>query len=89
MSIITLRLAGKDPQNADSGSQSFWKTILVKPYPPCEFDEEKEMNLKYYADILGKVKELLEDNELLKTIMEKYDKQRLRQNMQQIEKKES
>ena len=51
-----------------------WKTILVKPYPPCEFDEEKEMNLKYYADILSKVKELLEDNELIETIMEKYDK---------------
>ena len=52
-----------------------WKTILVKPYPDCEFDEEKENNLKYYADILRKVKELLEDNELIETIMDKYKKE--------------
>ena len=32
------------------------------------------MYLKYYGDILSKVKELLEDNELIETIMEKYDK---------------
>ena len=29
-----------------------WKTILVKPYPPCEFDEEKDKNLKYYEETL-------------------------------------
>ena len=23
-----------------------WRTILVKPYPKCEFDEEKDNNLK-------------------------------------------
>ena len=32
------------------------------------------MNLKYYSDILNKVKALLEDNELIETIMNKYDK---------------
>ena len=47
---------------------------MVKPYPDCEFDEEKEKNLKYYADILLKVKELLEDDELIESIMKKYEK---------------
>ena len=51
-----------------------WRTILVKPYPPCEFDEERDKNLKYYKEILDKVKEVLEDEELIKTIMQKYDK---------------
>ena len=38
-----------------------WKTILFKPYPSCEFDEERDNNLKYCAETLKKVKELLED----------------------------
>ena len=51
-----------------------WKTILVKPYPSCEFDEERDNNLKYYGETLNKVKELLEDEEILQSIMEKYEK---------------
>ena len=51
-----------------------WKTILVKPYPPCEFDEEKDCNLKYYADTLAKIKEHFEDEELMDSIMQNYDK---------------
>ena len=46
----------------------------MKPYPPCEFDEERDKNLKYYREILNKVKEVLEDNELIETIMQNYDK---------------
>ena len=42
-----------------------WKTILVRPYPPCEFDEERDNNLKFYADTLAKVKEVLEDERQL------------------------
>ena len=51
-----------------------WKTILVRPYPYAEFAEEKEKNLEYYLHILKKVKELLEDDELIAKIMMKYDK---------------
>ena len=51
-----------------------WKTILVKPYPKCEFDEEKDNNLKYYAETLAKVKEVLEDEEIIESIMVKYNK---------------
>ena len=51
-----------------------WKTILVKPYPPCEFEEERDKTLKYYREILQKVRELLDDEELLNSIMERYDK---------------
>ena len=51
-----------------------WKTILVRPYPPCEFDEERDNNLKFYADTLAKVKEVLEDEETIDSIMAKYDK---------------
>ena len=50
-----------------------WKTILVKPYK-CEFSEEKEHYLKKYSDILSKVQEQLEDQELMDTIMSKYKK---------------
>ena len=46
----------------------------MKPYPECEFDEEKNNNLKYYAETLAKVKEVLEDEELIQTIMDKYKK---------------
>ena len=49
-------------------------TILMKPYPACEFDEERENNLKYYADTLAKVKEVLEDEEIIESIMVKYSK---------------
>ena len=42
-----------------------WETILVKPYPACDFDEEREKNLKYFADTLAKVKEVLEDQEII------------------------
>ena len=51
-----------------------WRTILVKPYPAYEFEEEKENNLKYYADTLAKVKEVLEDEEIIESIMVKYSK---------------
>ena len=51
-----------------------WETVLVKPYPACEFDEEREKNLKYFADTLAKVKEVLEDQEIIDSIMAKYDK---------------
>ena len=47
---------------------------MVKPYPPCNFDEERDQNLKYYRETLQKVRELLDDKELIKSIMEKYDK---------------
>ena len=51
-----------------------WKTILVKPYPPCEFDEERDKNLKYYENTLRKVKQILETEEIIEGIMKKYDK---------------
>ena len=53
-----------------------WVTILVKPYPPCEFDEEREKNLKYFADTLSKVKEVLEDEEIIDSLMTNYDKEK-------------
>ena len=46
----------------------------MRPYPPCEFDEERDNNLKFYAEILAKVKEVLEDEETIDSIMAKYDK---------------
>ena len=51
-----------------------WKTVLVKPYPACEFDEERDNNLKYFSDTLTKVKEVLEDEEIINKIMANYDK---------------
>ena len=53
-----------------------WKTILVKPYPYCEFDEERNGNLKHYEEILRKVKEVLEDDEIVASIMKKYNKKK-------------
>ena len=46
----------------------------MRPYPPTEFPEEKEETLKYYSSILNKVKELLEDEKLIESIMDKYEK---------------
>ena len=46
----------------------------MRPYPPCEFDEERDNNLKFYADTLAKVKKVLEDEETIDSIMAKYDK---------------
>ena len=50
-----------------------WKTVLVKPYK-CEFGEEREHYLKKYAKTLSKVHEQLEDQELIDSIMSKYNK---------------
>ena len=50
-----------------------WKTILVKPYN-SEFAEEKEHFLRKYAETLEKVQSLLEDEELITSIMTKYNK---------------
>ena len=52
-----------------------WTTILVRPYK-SELDEEKDKNLKYYEGILKKVRELLEDEELIIKIMCKYNKRK-------------
>ena len=51
-----------------------WKTVLVKPYK-CEFGEEREHYLKKYADILNEVQLLLEDQELIDSIMAQYNKE--------------
>ena len=48
--------------------------MLVRPYPPTEFPEEKEKNLAYYSQVLNKVKVLLEDDKLIQSIMDKYEK---------------
>ena len=50
-----------------------WKTILVKPYK-CEFAEEKEHFMKKYEGILNKVQELLDDKEIIDSIMKQYNK---------------
>ena len=52
-----------------------WKTVLVKPYK-CEFGEEREHYLKKYAKTLSKVHEQLEDQELIDSIMSKYNKKK-------------
>ena len=54
-----------------------WTTILVKPYEaahPNPFAEEKAYNMNKYEEIIEKVQELLEDEELIKSIVDKYDK---------------
>ena len=50
-----------------------WKTVLVKPYE-TEFPEEKTHYMNKYEDILSKVQDLLEDEEIIKSIMDQYDK---------------
>ena len=45
-----------------------WKTILVRPYK-SEFAEETEHYLKKYSETLKKVQELLDDKELINSIM--------------------
>ena len=52
-----------------------WKTVLVRPYPPTDFPEEKENNLKYYSEILNIVKVLIDNEKLIQSIMNKYDKE--------------
>ena len=54
-----------------------WTTILVKPYEaahPNPFAEEKAYFMNKYEEIIEKVQGLLEDEELVKSIMDKYDK---------------
>ena len=51
-----------------------WKTILVRPYKYTEFAEEREKTLQHYADVLKKVKELLEDDEIIESITMQFDK---------------
>ena len=50
-----------------------WTTILVRPYK-SEFAEEKEKNLEHFVSILKKIREILEDEELIRKIMSKYNK---------------
>ena len=51
-----------------------WKTTLVRPCHYTEIAEKKEKNIEYYTNILRKVKEHLEDDELIVKILTKYDK---------------
>ena len=50
-------------------------TIIVKP---CEGDNQEEINAKLtkYSKVLNKVREVLEDEDQCKIIMEKYEKQK-------------
>ena len=50
-----------------------WKTVVAEPYE-AEFEEEKDKNLKFYKSLLEKVQAVLEDEEVVASIMEKYDK---------------
>ena len=50
-----------------------WQTVLVKPYK-CEFAEEKEHYMKKYEEILDKVQKLLDEEEIIKSIMDQFDK---------------
>ena len=50
-----------------------WTTILVRPYK-SEFAEEKDKNLEHFVSILKKIREILEDEELIRKIMSKYSK---------------
>ena len=50
-----------------------WFTILVKPYE-TEFPEEKKAYMKKYAEILKKVRAVMEDEEVIAEIMKKYNK---------------
>ena len=49
-------------------------TIIVEPCN-AETREEREALLKKYKEILRKVKEVLEDEDAIKSMMDKYDKQ--------------
>ena len=53
-----------------------WTTIISIPYPhpPIEFEEERRVNLNYYKNTLSKVQATLEDEDIIKSIMDKYDK---------------
>jgi len=54
-----------------------WVTILVAPYEarsPDPKPEEKANFMKKYEEIIEKVQGLLEDKELIKSIMDQYDK---------------
>ena len=50
-------------------------TILAKPYE-SEFPEEKQAYLKKYAETLKKVRAVMEDDEIIKEIMGKYNKEK-------------
>ena len=50
-----------------------WKTILAKPYQ-TEFLEEKAHYMKKYEDTLKKVQDLLEDIDIINSIMTQYNK---------------
>ena len=46
---------------------------MVKPYK-SEFGEERSHYLKKYEEVLKKVQDILEDNEVIESIMKKYNK---------------
>ena len=50
-----------------------WFTIIAKPYDSTEFEEEME-NMHHYTQILTRVKEVLEDEDVMKGIMDGYSK---------------
>ena len=52
-----------------------WKTVLVKPYK-TEFTEEKAHFMSKYEDTLKKVQELLEDNDVIDSIIKQSDKKK-------------
>ena len=60
-----------------------WTTVLVRPYK-TEFSEEKQSEMKKYAEVLMKVRLVMEDKEAVDNIMNQYDKAKESKELYQV-----